>query len=579
MFKSLKKKIESDPHQEIHLASNKKPGGPIRLSAATSDDESNETKRCEPNQSLNADEEELARTKDDEEIPEVFVEPKLSDSKNALAIKTKQVEELRTMIGLLEEKIAHLQGEVQSSSRAKDESVVKLEETRGERDELKKRIDDLANEKDEERTSFDERCTNLEKELSDKAKDLECAAVELQKTNEKKTAAEVLNGKLRQEKSKFEEKILALEKRLRETEMTESDQIQCLLQEREQLKKTVAETESLKLQLEDARKTVRESTSRVDDLERQNEREVSSNETLKSQLAEALSVSAERERLIATLQMSISTTLSEEKAAREGLKTEIQTLKQSQAVLKELQKHHEELQSRSVDRERELERIVQERDEAWAERDALKRDSEAQKSVTMTRDRLESTETQQLGVEYDQLLAEANGTYDKSIADKQQTIEELAEQVELLEARIRMQNDSEFSLVNSEHLPEKVTQLRKENSDLKSQLIEKNKAIKMQQQKLTDLKKALHRELKGQDLPDGSRTGQDCHLPNVNSEYLKHVILRFFCSSNEEARQLIKAVSAVLRFTPREERCVIEWLNYKTSWFGSQPKSPIGGIR
>ena len=45
------------------------------------------------------------------------------------------------------------------------------------------------------------------------------------------------------------------------------------------------------------------------------------------QLAEALSVSAERERLIATLQMSISTTLSEEKAAREGLKTEIQTLK------------------------------------------------------------------------------------------------------------------------------------------------------------------------------------------------------------------------------------------------------------
>ena len=73
----------------------------------------------------------------------------------------------------------------------------------------------------------------------------------------------------------------------------------------------------------------------------------------------------------------------------------------------------------------------------------------------------------------DQLLAEANGTYDKSIAgrwtlhsffvdyewllfneDKQQTIEELAEQVELLEARIRMRNDSEFSLVNSEHLPE-----------------------------------------------------------------------------------------------------------------------------
>ena len=39
------------------------------------------------------------------------------------------------------------------------------------------------------------------------------------------------------------------------------------------------------------------------------------------------------------------------------------------------------------------------KDEAWAERDALKRDSEAQKSVTMTRDRLESTETQQLGVE------------------------------------------------------------------------------------------------------------------------------------------------------------------------------------
>ena len=33
--------------------------------------------------------------------------------------------------------------------------------------------------RDEERTSFDERCTNLEKELSDKAKDLESVSLAL----------------------------------------------------------------------------------------------------------------------------------------------------------------------------------------------------------------------------------------------------------------------------------------------------------------------------------------------------------------------------------------------------------------
>lgn len=50
---------------------------------------------------------------------------------------------------------------------------------------------------------------------------------------------------------------------------------------------------------------------------------------------------------------------------------------------------------------------------------------------------------------------------------------------------------------------------------------------------------------------------------DVNFQYLKHVVIKFMCSREDEALQLIRAVATLLEFTPQEEQHVKGYLNYK----------------
>ncbi|UJR37089.1 hypothetical protein I4U23_029793 [Adineta vaga] len=54
----------------------------------------------------------------------------------------------------------------------------------------------------------------------------------------------------------------------------------------------------------------------------------------------------------------------------------------------------------------------------------------------------------------------------------------------------------------------------------------------------------------------------------TNFKYLKHVLLKFMTSTEEEAIHLIRAVSTLLNFSADEERLLRETLDYKMSWFG-----------
>lgn len=51
--------------------------------------------------------------------------------------------------------------------------------------------------------------------------------------------------------------------------------------------------------------------------------------------------------------------------------------------------------------------------------------------------------------------------------------------------------------------------------------------------------------------------------PDVNFQYLKHVVIKFVCSREDEALQLIRAISTLLEFSPQEEQHVKQYLNYK----------------
>ena len=45
--------------------------------------------------------------------------------------------------------------------------------------------------------------------------------------------------------------------------------------------------------------------------------------------------------------------------------------------------------------------------------------------------------------------------------------------------------------------------------------------------------------------------------------YLKHVVLRFICSREDEALQLVRAISVLLELSPQEEKHIKEYLGYK----------------
>ena len=55
---------------------------------------------------------------------------------------------------------------------------------------------------------------------------------------------------------------------------------------------------------------------------------------------------------------------------------------------------------------------------------------------------------------------------------------------------------------------------------------------------------------------------------DVNFKYLKHVVIKFMCSREDEALQLIRAVSTLLEFTQQEEEHVKRYLNYKVFGVG-----------
>lgn len=54
---------------------------------------------------------------------------------------------------------------------------------------------------------------------------------------------------------------------------------------------------------------------------------------------------------------------------------------------------------------------------------------------------------------------------------------------------------------------------------------------------------------------------------DVNFQYLKHVVIKFVCSREDEALQLIRALSTLLKFSPQEEEHVKSYLNYKVILF------------
>ncbi|CAD5118720.1 DgyrCDS7402 [Dimorphilus gyrociliatus] len=157
----------------------------------------------------------------------------------------------------------------------------------------------------------------------------------------------------------------------------------------------------------------------------------------------------------------------------------------------------------------------------------------------------------------------------------------------------------------NDNLCQEIIKLTKQLASVESNLADRSKTVKLQQQRLNEMKKTLQKELRVQPLPmDSTRSfptlpqipatidvnlsdfippipkdnGVTCSkCDHLNYEYLRHVVIKFMLSRESEAIHLIKAVSVLLHLTADEQKLIKDTLEYKMSWFGSPPSLPSKG--
>ncbi len=148
-----------------------------------------------------------------------------------------------------------------------------------------------------------------------------------------------------------------------------------------------------------------------------------------------------------------------------------------------------------------------------------------------------------------------------------------------------------------------LSQLSDKVTELEEALKARDTTIRLQQQRLTDMKKTLQKELKlnarnESPQPETGTLGtlpqflsrskgllassnpnlsmadpDDTEIGGVNFQYLKHVLLRFVTGNDYESSQLVRAVATLLRFTAEEEKLVLDTLRWRNSWLpGSKPR-------
>lgn len=309
-----------------------------------------------------------------------------------------------------------------------------------------------------------------------------------------------------------------------------------------------------------------------------------------------------------TVSVEIAKALEDTRKQKEELQAQVGEITVSQlAVQQEVSKLSEHLAAREAEIQGLKEALGASHVEVeQMQAQAVEREQEYESQLAMLRQEVIS-QTEQLD------------SCQSRVSDLQGELESMSGQMQAPEVAVEEQNGT----VTVDDLD----QLHKINKDLEQQLGDKNKTIKQLQQRLTELKRTLQKELKlksdteldGKEKVTEGRVEKQDRLtdrpnaeasssasapfsapgPNpafgssgttvintsdltdsreINFEYLKHVVLKFMSCREAEAFHLIRAVSVLLHFTPEEEDMLKQTLEYKMSWFGSKP-SPKGIVR
>lgn len=307
----------------------------------------------------------------------------------------------------------------------------------------------------------------------------------------------------------------------------------------------------------------------------------------------------ERENLLETAKTELRSKLENLEtvlaAEKNNVEDATKRLASNEALVSELKQKVSALQHSEADKISRIESLEQLR--AKNERELTQKNQENEQRLREHR-------------EVDQQLAELRKSSSDEIGDLRTTVAQFEASLKTFqdESSELQQQKEQFESMRkrNEDISDQMAALNESVSKQENDIMDKNKTIRLQQQRILDMKKTLQKELKVHALPfDGSNgdstttttstfeqdvagvghNAQNIDImqrlqtydprdlsDDINFRYLKHVVLKFMTSREYEAQHLIRAVSVLLRFTPDEERLIKDTLDWKMSWFRSKPE-------
>ncbi|XP_071310127.1 golgin subfamily A member 1 isoform X2 [Agelaius tricolor] len=361
---------------------------------------------------------------------------------------------------------------------------------------------------------------------------------------------------------------------------------QQILSEKHQYDEKVTGLESQIAALEKAWELEKTTTQhRISQLEKENENLKGSKEECESSLKQQESELNRLKNEMSsreTVSVEIAKALEETRKQREELQQQVSHLN---TLIKEKDQLIDEKCDLLLKQKEELNQLSQDHEAVLLQVHQLQLDIEARQSQAVEIEETARKEIDELKLQVQECLL---------AREHEKNVLELEESTRALSNEHLPSPENSVVEQNGEVAAADVVQLQKDNRELEQQIAEKNKMIKQLQQRMTELKKTLQKELKIRPDSEVPELRANSEVPNasvtvtnnsdlndsreINFEYLKHVVLKFMSCRESEAFHLIKAVSVLLNFSQEEENMLKETLEYKMSWFGSKP-SPKGSIR
>ncbi|CAI9729331.1 golgin subfamily A member 1-like isoform X2 [Octopus vulgaris] len=506
---------------------------------------------------------------------------------------TKTIEEKNDLIVHLEERVSTLEQRLNDHGLSENDQIKALQ---SERDSLEKKLSESRQQLQEVKFTWSDKITHLEGQIEDLQMKLDDAEKRVSENWDLATQKDVLHEKEREQHELLLEEIKMKHSETEELLLNKIDSLES------QVKTGLMTLEEVKFSADQTIAQMEENEEELSAKQLLLERKIQSLEEERNEIQNKL-ISRENEY------SAVLSELQEKTSKLENVETKLEAVeKQLNAALEELQAVNIEASKTKADLQfctEEKDKLLLRNAELFQQLQSLQQSQQVEK------------------MEYEQVLKEKSEIYTalkKEVEDNEVTLDQYRKQIAKLEAQI--QDGAELS--------SELILTRNNLRQLEETLNDKNKTLKSQQQKLIDLRKTLQKELKVQALPNDNlppdnrdssntpplkrknnleqsvnissslnklpheayakslelnhmRTHSDLPVhatdsfrvkadeKDVNFLYLKHVVLKFMLSRENEALQLIRAVSVLLKFTQDEQQMIRDTLEYKMSWFGSRP--------